>query len=208
MKYSINALLACAFLFASCEEQKPASNIDTDITSATPVLDTTDARSGDAKNEEYDTIVATADEPLAITSLRDRFPKNGFEWKILDFLSSDQPEIVIALDKIPFEGEELSAEGESQLDNLVTIHQVFPYLLIDVQAHTTEAANGVARQTKRTASKARAVWVATKLSFKGIPSNKLSSSGMADDLLLPDYSGDDKRQKRIMAKITKPSGAQ
>lgn len=207
MKYSINALVACVFLIASCEEQKPVRNIDTEIITATPVLDTTDALDSGAEDEEA-AAIAAADEPLAITSLRDRFPKNGFEWKILDFLASGQPEIVIALDKIPFEGEELSAEGESQLDNLVTIHQVFPYLLIDVQAHTTEAANGVARQAKRTASKARAVWVATKLNFKGIPSNKLSSSGMADEQLIPDYPGDDKRQKRIMAKITKPSGAQ
>lgn len=203
MRFIFTTLAISALLLASCAEQKPAETENTKL--ATAVLDTTDALTEEPIENSEALVVAPAIEPLAIRELRARFPKNGFEWKILDFLSSDLPEIVVDLDKIPFEGEELSAEGESQLDNLVTIHQVFPFLLIDVQAHTTEAANGVARQAKRTASKARAVWVATKLNFKGIPSNKLSSSGMADDQLLPDYPGDDKRQKRIMAKITKPA---
>jgi flagellar motor protein MotB len=61
----------------------------------------------------------------------------------------------------------------------------------------------VERTAKKATSKARALWVATKLNFKGLPTERLSSTGMADEELLEDVAPDDKKQKRIVVRLTK-----
>jgi hypothetical protein len=200
------SLFILAVWMVACGDQ--ASNEEVKSEEPNPVeavMDSSDLRRDVSEETPQPTpdSAAKPQEPAEVAEMRKKFPAGGFEWKVLDFIASDEPEVVVVLDKVPLEGEELSVDAEEQLNNLVSIHTAFPFLLIDVQAHTTEANNGVARQAKKATSKARAVWVATKLNLKGIPGDKLSSSGMADEQLLDAYEGDDKRQKRIMAKITR-----
>jgi len=74
---------------------------------------------------------------------------------------------------------------------------------MEIQAHSSKAKNGASRIAKKTGTKARAVWVSTKLNLKGIESSRLSSSGMADKQLLEGIDPEDKAHKRIMAVLTK-----
>ena len=101
------------------------------------------------------------------------------------------------------EGEELPAEATMQLDNLAEIYSKFPFLNIEIQAHTTGAKNEVGKKTKKVSSKARGMWVAAKLNMRGIPNNMLSSTGMGDDQLIEGIDPEDKGQKRIVAVLTK-----
>lgn len=104
---------------------------------------------------------------------------------------------------MPYEGEELPAEATLQLENLAEIANSFPYINMEIQAHSSKAKNGASRIAKKTGTKARAVWVSTKLNLKGIESSRLSSSGMADKQLLEGIDPEDKAHKRIMAVLTK-----
>ncbi|GAB5539864.1 MAG: hypothetical protein Salg2KO_19670 [Salibacteraceae bacterium] len=138
-----------------------------------------------------------------VDSLRAMYEKDSWEYNVLDFIESEDVLIALELDKVPFEGDELPAEAAVQLQNLSDISIGFPYLSLEIQAHTTKAENKVARAAKKATSKARALWVATKLNMRGVPSERLSSKGMADEELIDSIDPDDKRQKRIVAVISK-----
>ena len=168
--------------------------------SAKAVMDDGDVRPEEAAPTQKAKVIDTLNP---IHKLKLRFLDGSFEYQVLEFLEAKETTKSFVLDKVPYEGEELPAEATVQLDNLAEIYTLFPFLKIEIQAHTTAAGNDFGRKTKKVSSKARAMWVATKLNLKGVPNEMLSSSGMADEDLLPEYEPDDKAQKRIMAVLTK-----
>lgn len=138
-----------------------------------------------------------------IETLRNKFEAGSWGYEVLYFIESEEMSASFNLDKVPYEGEELPAEASIHLDNLTEIANSFPYIMIDIQAHSTQAKNGAGRVAKKTGTKARAVWVATKLNLKGVENNRLSSTGMGDEQLLEGLDPEDKAHKRIMAVLTK-----
>ena len=192
-------ILISALVLSSCtNSQNDQNSEDVLPTMATPEM------GQDNKPEKKSTTIAESEgTETGINSLRDIFNPGSWEYEILDFIESNEMSRSFNLDKVPFEGEELPAEAAIQLDHLTDIATAFPNLTIEIQAHTTAANNGAGRLAKKTASKARAVWVATKLNFRGIDNSRLSTSGMGDEMLLEEIDPEDKAQKRIMAVLTK-----
>lgn len=141
--------------------------------------------------------------PDKMAMLRSQFQEGSWEWNVLNFIESDEPSVKIVLEKVPFDGDELPSEAVVELDHLADIHAAFPFLMMEVQAHSPKAKNEIGRKAKRVACKARALWVREKLKARGIPKESLTSAGMADDDLLPEIPADDKSQKRITATLTK-----
>jgi outer membrane protein OmpA-like peptidoglycan-associated protein len=125
------------------------------------------------------------------------------EAKIQDFITHGTGTMVVVLDKIPFEGEELSDEGNAQLDALADMLKNNPNLHIEIQGHTTQAKNAVGATTKKTLSGARALWVKTKLSLRGAAASQMDANGYGDEMLLPEIAPDDEAQKRIAIAMSK-----
>ncbi len=147
--------------------------------------------------------VQLSDTSSPIHKMKLKFAKGTWEYEILNFIESDELKRSFVMDKVPFEGEELPAEASIQLDNLAAIYTTFPFLKIEVQAHTSAAKNDVGKKTKKIASKTLAMWVSAKLNMRGVPNNMLSSTGMGDEELIKDIDPEDKGQKRIVAVLTK-----
>jgi outer membrane protein OmpA-like peptidoglycan-associated protein len=114
----------------------------------------------------------------------------------LALLSASKGQVMI-LDKIPFEGEDLSDDAKAQLDELAEYLKANPELKMEIQGHTTKAKNAVGKASKKTATSVRAVWVKAKLTMRGVPSDQLDSNGYGDEELLPNVAEDDASQKRI-----------
>jgi len=121
----------------------------------------------------------------------------------MDFIANGSGTQTFVLDKIPFEGEEVSAEGAEQLDHLAAIFKANPDLRAEVQGHTSEAKNAVGRTAKKTASATRAAWVKTKLVFRGVDGKQLDAKGYADEQLLEGIAPDAEEQKRLVIALTK-----
>ena len=108
---------------------------------------------------------------------------------------------VIILDKIPFEGEDLSDDAKAQLDELAEFLKSNPDTKMEIQGHTTKAKNAVGAASKKTATSVRAVWVKAKLTMRGVSSDQLEANGYGDEQLLADVDPEDPSQKRIAVAI-------
>ena len=185
---------------ASCSGGGSTETQETEITTIQPTM-------GEEKRLiETDTLKNEVSEESSddrINGFRDKYAEGTWEYDVLDFMESKEMSMIFELDKVPFEGDELPTDAEEQLDHLSDISLAFTELHLEVKAHTTAASNKVERTAKKATSKARALWVSTKLNFKGLPTERLSSTGMADEELLEDVAPDDKKQKRIVARLTK-----
>ncbi|MDG1765754.1 MAG: OmpA family protein [Flavobacteriales bacterium] len=131
------------------------------------------------------------------------FADGTMEKSLMDFIANGSGTQTFVLDKIPFEGEEVSAEGAEQLDHLAAIFKANPDLRAEVQGHTSEAKNAVGRTAKKTASATRAAWVKTKLVFRGVEGKQLDAKGYADEQLLEGIAPDADEQKRLVIALTK-----
>jgi outer membrane protein OmpA-like peptidoglycan-associated protein len=128
---------------------------------------------------------------------------NFAEKDLMSFITDGTGTKTFVLDKIPFEGEDLSAEGSEQLDHLAEIFKANPDLTAEIQGHTPEAKNAVGRTAKKTASAARAAWVKTKLVFRGVEGKQLNAKGYGDEELLEGIAPDADEQKRLVIALTK-----
>lgn len=131
------------------------------------------------------------------------FAEGSAEATLADFIANGTGTTTIVLDKIPFEGEELSAEGKEQLDHIAEILKAHPDLKCEIQGHTTKAKNAVGATTKKTASGVRALWVKTKLSLRGVDGDQLESNGYGDEQPMPSVDPEDESQKRLALVMTK-----
>lgn len=131
------------------------------------------------------------------------FAEGSAEATLADFIANGTGTTTIVLDKIPFEGEELSAEGKEQLDHIAEILKAHPDLKCEIQGHTTKAKNAVGATTKKTASGVRALWVKTKLSLRGVEGDQLESNGYGDEQPMAGVDPEDESQKRLALVMTK-----
>lgn len=131
------------------------------------------------------------------------YAEGSMEADLLDFMDNGAGSKTFTLDKIPFEGDEISAEGKAQLDAIAEMLKNHPDLTMEIQGHTRQADNAVGRTAKKTASGARAAWVKTKLVFRGVDGKQLSTKGYADEMLLPELDPKDDGQRRLTMAMTK-----
>jgi len=203
----LNMLVAglfCIALFTQCGETKKAAE-DTAKTGAEMADEAAD-KAGDMANEAADKAGDMAEDMKdtaneALDEMDSKAGELSFEagsWasNLLQGVNSGSS-MVFTLDQIPFEGEELSAEGTQQLDNLAAILKANPDWNAEIQGHTSKA-------QKVGNGGVRAKWVQTKLVVgRGVPNKQLSSKGYGTDNLLPDVPEDDDKQKRITVSISK-----
>lgn len=199
LRYSIIPLFTSLFILASCSEKLESDDGDNGVVMAEPSQLYEEVK---PKKPAQKVATKESDNP-EMNKLREKFQPGSWEYEVLEFIESEEMTATFNLDKVPYEGEELPAEAAIQLENLAEIASSFPYINIEIQAHTTAADNGAGRVAKKTTSKARALWVATKLSLKGVENSRLSSTGMADESLLDGFDPEDKAHKRIMAVLSK-----
>ena len=160
-------------------------------------------------DEAVDTMEAAADslktdmDEMNSLNADLNFADGTMEKSLMDFIANGSGTQTFVLDKIPFEGEEVSAEGAEQLDHLAAIFKANPDLKAEVQGHTSEAKNAVGRTAKKTASAARAAWVKTKLVFRGVEGKQLNAKGYGDEELLEGIAPDADEQKRLVIALTK-----
>ena len=132
------------------------------------------------------------------------FDQGSWAWTVEDFLTNGSGTKTFNLDQIPSsKDEEISAEGNAQLDNLAAILKAHTDLTAEIQAHTKESKNAVGAKAKKTASAARALWVKAKLTARGVNKDQLTSKGYGDEKLLEGIAGDDDSNKRVSIAFTK-----
>ena len=128
------------------------------------------------------------------------------EASIAEWIRTGDGSKTFILDQVPFDGnddDELTAEGRNQLDAIAAMLVAYPELSLEVEGHTSKAKNAIGAQAKKAASAARALWVKTKISLRGVDGKQLSSTGYGDEQLLPGLDPEDPAQKRISVKISK-----
>lgn len=176
---------------------------------ATEIIEELTDEAGEMASDAADTMEAAADSLKSdmdeMNSLNAdlNFADGSMEKSLMDFIANGSGTQTFVLDKIPFEGEEVSAEGAEQLDHLAAIFKANPDLRAEVQGHTSEAKNAVGRTAKKTASATRAAWVKTKLVFRGVEGKQLDAKGYADEQLLEGIAPDADEQKRLVIALTK-----
>lgn len=131
------------------------------------------------------------------------FAEGSWAAGVQDFVNSGTGSKSFTLDQIAYEGEELSADGKKQLDDLAALLKSSGDLKAEVRCHSREAKNAVGRKTKKAATKVRALWVKEKIKARGVDGSQLSANGMADEELLDGVPGDDDAQRRITVMLTK-----
>ncbi|MEM7161746.1 MAG: OmpA family protein [Bacteroidota bacterium] len=131
------------------------------------------------------------------------FESGSWAWSIQNYLSKGEGSPNYNLDKIPYDGEELSAEGEEQLDNLAKLLMAYPDINVLVKGHSRLGDNAVEKTTNKATSKARALWVQAKLSNRGVSGKQMKAKGIGGDELLADIDPKDMAQRRISIEFEK-----
>jgi len=169
---------------------------------ATEIIEELTDEAGEMASDAADSLKSDMDEMNSLNADLN-FADGSMEKSLMDFIANGSGTQTFVLDKIPFEGEEVSAEGAEQLDHLAAIFKANPDLRAEVQGHTSEAKNAVGRTAKKTASATRAAWVKTKLVFRGVEGKQLDAKGYADEQLLEGIAPDADEQKRLVIALTK-----
>ena len=131
------------------------------------------------------------------------FAEGSWAWTIQNFMNTGTGSQTFILDKVPFEGDEISVEGNQQLDDLAALLMANPKMVAEVQAHSPDADNAIGRKTKKTFTIMRAGWVKLKLQSRGVEAKQLSSKGYAYEMLLKNIDPKSDAQKRLAIVINK-----
>lgn len=124
--------------------------------------------------------------------------------KLTDWWTNGQGTLVLNLDGISWDGEDLSAEGKSQLEAIAQIMEANPTLKGEIQGHTDQKSNAVAKKAAVAASKTRAMWTKAKLILgHDAVGSRLTTKGYGDERLLPNVAPDAPEQKRIAIEFSK-----
>lgn len=197
--------LFCVAIFTQCGEVKKGA--EETANTATDMADEAADKAGDMADKAAETAGDMADEAgdMAKETMNEMDSKAGdlsFEagsWAdgVLQGVNSGST-MVFTLDQIPFEGEEISAAGKEQLDNLAAILKANPEWNAEIQGHT-------AAPTKKLANGfARAKWVQTKLVIgRGVKNKQLTAKGYGAENLLPGVPEEDEKHKRVTVAISK-----
>ena len=156
-------------------------------------------------DEAADTMEEVAEDMEGMDSIDAdmNFAEGSVEASLNDFINNGTGTQSFVLDKVPFEGEEVSVEGKEQLDNVAAMLMAHPELKCEIQGHTTKAKNAVGATSKKAASGVRALWVKTKLSARGVEKDQLDSNGYGDEQLMEGVDPEDDSQKRLVLVMSK-----
>ncbi len=201
----LSILAACFFcvaIFSQCGEAKKSADHAADKTSsmadktaekAGKMADETSKKAGKMADDMKDAANKTLDE---MDSKAGELSFEAGSWAdgVLKGINSGT-NTVFTLDQVPYEGEQIPAAGQEQLDNLADILKANPDWKAEIQGH--QVAN-----TKKTGG-LRAKFVQGKLVFRGVKNKQLTSKGYGSQMLLTDIPAEDDRQKRVTVKISK-----
>jgi|GEM_PF-3397074 len=193
----------CVAIFTQCGEVKKGAENAADKTKemAGDAADATKKMAGDAadatKKMADKTVEAGKDAVNAIDSKVGDLSFEAGSWadKLVKGMTSGSS-TNFTLDQVPYEGEEISAAGKEQLDNLASILKENEGWAAEIQGHTTgtqKVGNGGMR----------AKWVQAKLMARGVKNKQLSSKGYGADNLLSGLPEDDDKHKRITVELSK-----
>ena len=124
------------------------------------------------------------------------FEENSWAWTVQNFLANGTGSNSFTLDKIPYEGEEVSAEGKAQLDDLAALLKAYPDMKILVKGHSRVGDNMIEKKANKASSKIRALWAQGKLSNRGVSGSQMKAKGIGGDEPLAVDPKDDS-QRRI-----------
>jgi len=160
-----------------------------------------DAMNGAEQNEENAKVNDDMEHTASDGDLN--FDEGSWAWSIQHYLTSGSGENSFTLDKVPYEGDEISAEGKEQLDNLAALLKAYPDMNVLVKGHSRIGDNAIEKTTNKASSKARALWVQAKLSNRGVSGSQMKAKGIGGDELLADVDGKDMLQRRITIEFEK-----
>ncbi|NNE55964.1 MAG: OmpA family protein [Flavobacteriales bacterium] len=199
------AALFSAITFTSCGEETPSAPENDQETTQT---DQNTEQDSNGTENDPDASDADSREDMKPMSALDslNLPAGSAQASIADWIENGSGSQVFILDQVPLDGgdsDELSAEGRAQLDALAAMMIAYPELKMEVQGHTAKAKNAVGAKAKKTLSGARALWVKTKISLRGVDGSQLTSSGYGDEQLLEGVDPEAAEQKRIAVMVSK-----
>jgi len=125
------------------------------------------------------------------------FDEGSWAWTIQNYLSTGSGENSFTLDKIPYDSEEVSAEGKEQLDNLAALLKAYPDMKVLVKGHSRVGDNMVEKKANKASSKIRALWAQGKLASRGVSGDQMKAKGIGGDEPLSGADGKDDSQRRI-----------
>lgn len=125
------------------------------------------------------------------------FDEGSWAWTIQNYLSTGSGESSFTLDKIPYDSEEVSAEGKEQLDNLAALLKAYPDMKVLVKGHSRVGDNAAEKTANKVSSKARALWAQGKLASRGVSGSQMKAKGIGGGEPLSDVDGKDMTQRRI-----------
>jgi len=201
----LSACVLCVAIFSQCGEAK--KSIDDTANKTTNMVDEAGKKAGDMVDEAGKKAGDMANDmkDKAKETMNEMDSKAGdlsFEagsWAdgVLQGMNSGST-TVFTLDQVPYEGEEISAAGKEQLDNLAANLKANPDWTAEIQGHTASPAKKLAN------GGGRAKWVQTKLVLgRGVKNKQLTSKGYGDEKLLPGIPAEDDKHKRVTVAISK-----
>ena len=198
----VSLALALPLAIVSCNSGSEVEGTTDGTDSLTETID-----SAEAELTEVDSLAEEVIETLDSTVTT--FAEGTFGYSLQQFLDSEEAgEKSFALDQIVIsdeegDDEELSEEGELQLDELASLLKSHPDAKAEIQGHTKEANNALSKATKKGVSKARAFFIRKKLIARGVSEDQLRHEGYGDKNLLEGVDGKDASQNRIEVLFTK-----
>ena len=189
---SLITLICLAVLWQCSSETKTAEDaVDKAMTETMDTMEEVAQDAEAAANEVSTEMEETASDGEL------QFDEGSWAWTIQEYLNTGNGEKSFTLDKVPYEGDEISAEGKQQLDNLAALLKAYPDMNVLVKGHSRMGDNAVEKTTNKATSKARALWVQAKLSNRGVSGSQMKAKGIGGDELLEGVDGKDMSQRRI-----------
>ena len=166
--------------------------------------DAVDAANDAMDNAEGEVNAASPEmEKMATLSADLGIDEGSWGYDVLEYMESGEGEKEFTLDQIPYEGEELTAEGEKQLDDLASLLKQYPDLNVIVKGHSRSGDNAVEKTANKASSKARALWVQGKLGNRGVDGKQMQAKGIGGGEPLDGVDVKDMSQRRITIAFTK-----
>ena len=200
--WAVCILFAATTALTSCKRDKKTEGNNTeqsegpaDSGSETGLNNTDAAVSGNEGNGS----VENGSAPGTLT-----FDEGTLGYSITEWVSTDETSQAFTLDALNWEGEEVTAEGRSQLDMVAQILEANPNLNLEVQGHTNKKNSKAADVAAKAASKARAEWTKIKLILgHEAVGKRITTKGYGSEMPIEGIDPTDDAQKRIVVLFTK-----
>jgi outer membrane protein OmpA-like peptidoglycan-associated protein len=195
-------LFAASTAFTSCKRDKHTEGANSEQSDSSSDsekeagLNNTDAA---APGEEVNGSVENGSASGTLS-----FDEGTLGYSITEWVSTDETSQAFTLDALNWEGEEVSAEGRSQLDMVAQILEANPNLNIEIQGHSNKKNTKAGDVAAKAASKARAEWAKLKLIIgHDAIGSRISTKGYGSEMPLEGIDPTDDAQKRIVVLFSK-----